>query len=151
MLIADEPTTALDVTLQVQIMDLLTALKRERGLAILLITHDLGLVSQFCDRVAVMYAARIVEQAPVSDLLAEPLHPYTQGLLQCIPRLGRPDIPITPIDGAVPDLINPPRGCRFAPRCPQAFARCEEAEPPDFLLPGGRSVRCYLHESAEGR
>jgi oligopeptide/dipeptide ABC transporter ATP-binding protein len=152
LLIADEPTTALDVTLQVQIMDLLTSLKRERGLSIILITHDLGLVSQFCDRVAVMYAARIVEQAPVSSLLAEPLHPYTQGLLQCIPRLGRPDIPITPIEGAVPDLINPPRGCRFAPRCPKAFERCLQADPQDYLLPGGdRTVRCYLYEGADSR
>jgi len=146
LIIADEPTTALDVTLQVQIMDLLAEIKRQRRLAIILITHDLGIVSQFSDRAAVMYAGRIVEQAQVADLLSEPLHPYTEGLLGCVPRLGRPDLPITPIEGAVPDLVTPPPGCRFAPRCPRVMDRCIESEPPDYRVRGGRIVRCYLRE-----
>jgi len=144
LLIADEPTTALDVTLQAQIMDLLARLKEERGLAILLITHDFGLVSQFSDRAAVMYAGQIVEEGPVGDLIREPLHPYTQGLLRCVPRLGRPDLEIAPIEGSVPDLVSPPPGCRFAPRCPQVKERCLVEMP--LLLPYGsnRKVRCYM-------
>jgi oligopeptide/dipeptide ABC transporter ATP-binding protein len=146
LLIADEPTTALDVTLQAQIMDLLATIKWERGLSLLLITHDLGLVSEFADLAAVMYAGRVVEQAGVPEMLAEPLHPYTQGLLQCIPRLGRPDVSIAPIWGSVPDLVHPPPGCRFAPRCPYVMTRCTETEPADYQVGGGRIVRCYLHE-----
>jgi oligopeptide/dipeptide ABC transporter ATP-binding protein len=146
LIIADEPTTALDVTLQAQIMELLASIRTKRGLSMILITHDLGLVSRFCDRAAVMYAGRIVEYATVPELLARPLHPYTEGLLKCIPRLGRPDIPVTPIEGAVPDLASPPPACRFAPRCPYVMARCEEREPPDYRLAGGRLARCYLRE-----
>jgi len=149
LLIADEPTTALDVTLQAQIMDLLAALKQERRLAILLITHDLGVVSQFSDRAAVMYAGHIVEQAPVRALLEEPLHPYARGLLRCVPRLGRPDIPLTPIEGSVPDMVNLPPGCRFAPRCPEVMERCWESMPPLYDQGPGRIVRCYLFEAAE--
>jgi len=148
LLIADEPTTALDVTLQAQIMDLLARIKQERGLAVILITHDLGLVSQFADRAAVMYAGQIVEQAAVSDLIAEPLHPYTQGLLRCVPRLGRPDLPITPIEGSVADLLALPPGCRFAPRCPEVMHRCREAIPPMYETPTGRLVRCHLCDHA---
>jgi len=146
LIIADEPTTALDVALQARIMELLASLREERRLSIILITHDLALIGQFCDRVAVMYAGRIVEYAAVEQLLARPLHPYTEGLLKCIPRLGRPDIPVTPIEGVVPDLVSPPPGCRFAPRCPYVMARCEQREPPDYRLPGGRLARCYLRE-----
>jgi oligopeptide/dipeptide ABC transporter ATP-binding protein len=145
LLIADEPTTALDVTLQAQIMDLLARLKQERELAIVLITHDLGIVSQFSDRGAVMYAGKIVEHASVSELLREPLHPYTQGLVRCIPRLGRPDVPITPIEGAVPDMVALPTGCRFAPRCPYVMDRCWDAVPPLFLQGADRAVRCLLY------
>ena len=145
LLIADEPTTALDVTLQAQIMDLLARIKEESGLAIVLITHDLGIVSQFSDRAAVMYAGQIVEQAPVAELLGEPLHPYTRGLLQCVPRLGRPDVPITPIEGSVPDMVNLPTGCRFAPRCPEVLDRCSEAMPPESPVRFGRLVRCWLY------
>jgi oligopeptide/dipeptide ABC transporter ATP-binding protein len=147
LLIADEPTTALDVTLQAQIMDLLAHLKEARRLAILLITHDLGIVSRFSDRAAVMYAGKIVEEGPVAALLAEPLHPYTQGLLQCVPRLGRPDLPITPIEGFVPDMVALPRGCRFAPRCPRAMDGCWDAVPPLYAHGEQRTVRCYLYES----
>jgi len=148
LLIADEPTTALDVTLQAQIMDLLARLKEEHRLAILLITHDLGIVSQFSDRAAVMYAGQIVEQAPVGDLLEEPLHPYTRGLLRCVPRVGRPDIPLTPIEGSVPDMVSLPRGCRFAPRCPEVMDRCREAAPALCDRGPERSVRCYLYRAA---
>ena len=148
LLIADEPTTALDVTLQAQIMDLLARVKEERGLAILLITHDLGIVSQFSDRAAVMYAGQIVEQASVADLVTEPLHPYTQGLLECVPRLGRPEMAITPIDGSVPDMVALPAGCRFAPRCPKAMDRCAAEMPEQLPQGGGRTVRCFLYEES---
>jgi oligopeptide/dipeptide ABC transporter ATP-binding protein len=145
LLIADEPTTALDVTLQAQIMDLLAQVKQERGLATILITHDLGIVSQFAERAAVMYAGQIVEQAPVASLMAEPLHPYTRGLLRCVPRLGRPGMPITPIEGSVPDLFSPPPGCRFAPRCPDVMDHCSDAVPPMYQPEPSRRLRCYLY------
>jgi oligopeptide/dipeptide ABC transporter ATP-binding protein len=145
LLIADEPTTALDVTLQAQIMALLAQVKQERGLATILITHDLGIVSQFAERAAVMYAGQIVEQAPVASLMAEPLHPYTRGLLRCVPRLGRPGMPITPIEGSVPDLVSPPPGCRFAPRCPDVMDHCSDAVPPMYQPEPSRRVRCYLY------
>ena len=148
LLIADEPTTALDVTLQAQIMDLLAEVKRERGLAVLLITHDLGLVSQFAERAAVMYAGAIVERGTVAEILEDPLHPYTQGLLRCVPRLGKPDIPIRPIEGVVPDLVNLPAGCRFAPRCPEVLERCRHAVPPVYRQGPERLVRCYLYQGA---
>lgn len=146
LLIADEPTTALDVTLQAQIMDLLKRVQKERGLATILITHDLGIVSQFAERAAVMYAGQLVEQARVASLLSNPLHPYTRGLLQCVPRLGRPDLPITPIEGTVPDLVAPPPGCRFAPRCPEVMERCPHAVPSMYEPEAGRLVRCYLYD-----
>jgi len=148
LLIADEPTTALDVTLQAQIMDLFARIKVERGLAILLITHDLGIVSQFADRAAVMYAGQIVEQAPCADLLGRPLHPYTQGLLRCVPRLSRLEFDIAPIEGTVPDMVALPPGCRFAPRCPHAEERCR-AEAPALLEAGAdRLVRCHLYDGS---
>ena len=147
LLIADEPTTALDVTLQAQILDLLGQIREERGLATLLITHDLGIVSQFSDRAAVMYAGQVVEEGPVAELLENPLHPYTAGLLRCVPRLGRPDVPIRPIEGSVPDMIALPPGCRFAPRCPEVMERCRVAVPPLYDRGGRRIVRCYIHES----
>jgi oligopeptide/dipeptide ABC transporter ATP-binding protein len=149
LLIADEPTTALDVTLQAQIMDLLATIKQERGLATVLITHDLGIVAQFAERAAVMYAGQIVEECPVSRLMEEPLHPYTSGLLRCVPRLGRPDVPITPIDGTVPDLVSLPSGCRFAPRCPEVMERCRQAMPPPYQVDVQRLVRCYLYAGTE--
>jgi oligopeptide/dipeptide ABC transporter ATP-binding protein len=148
LLIADEPTTALDVTLQAQIMDLLARIKEERGLAMLLITHDLGIVSQFSDRVAVMYAGHIVEQGRVAAVLKEPLHPYTQGLLSCVPRLGRPDASITPIQGSVPDMVSLPPGCRFAPRCSVVMDRCWEAAPEDCRPAPEHIVRCHRHDGA---
>jgi peptide/nickel transport system ATP-binding protein len=149
LLIADEPTTALDVTIQAQILDLLRDLKRQFELSLLLITHDLGIVAQTADRVAVMYAGRIVESAPVRELFANPKHPYTRGLLASLP--GRtPGARLQAIEGTVPRLGRIPKGCAFAPRCPSRFAPCDDAVP--ALVEdsqGGRAhgVRCYLHHS----
>ena len=140
LLIADEPTTALDVTIQAQILDLLRRLQAERGMAVLLITHDLGVVAELCHRVAVIYAGRIVEMAPVDRLFSRPLHPYTRGLLQCLPHPSRFGLPLTSIEGVPPDLRRPDAGCRFAARCPLAVADCwravpglEEREPDHFV------------------
>ncbi len=138
MLIADEPTTALDVTIQSQVLQLLRQLKQEVGLTVLLITHDLGVVAELCDRVAVMYAGTIVETAPVAELFGNPRHPYTQGLLAALP--GASDT-LAPIPGRVPDLLNPPSGCRFHPRCPLAVDRCR-AEAPE-LRGDARQVACH--------
>ena len=138
MLIADEPTTALDVTIQSQVLQLLRQLKQEAGLTVLLITHDLGVVAELCDRVAVMYAGTIVETAPVAELFGNPRHPYTQGLLAALP--GTSDT-LAPIPGRVPDLLNPPSGCRFHPRCPLAVDRCQ-AEAPE-LRGDTRQVACH--------
>jgi len=150
LLIADEPTTALDVTLQAQVMDLLAEIKEERGLAILLITHDLGIVSQFSDRAAIMYAGQIVEHGSVAELMDDPLHPYTQGLLRCVPRLGRPDMALTPIEGSVPDMTALPPGCRFADRCPKVEGRCRNTMPPLHDVGPDRMVRCVRHEDSGG-
>jgi peptide/nickel transport system ATP-binding protein len=127
VLIADEPTTALDVTVQKQILELLATLRRELQLALLFITHDLGVVAQVADRVAVMYAGRIVEEGPVAEVLRHPAHPYTQGLLRAAPRLTREKL--VAIAGAVPALDALPPGCAFAPRCPQHVAECDAALP----------------------
>jgi oligopeptide/dipeptide ABC transporter ATP-binding protein len=149
LLIADEPTTALDVTIQAQILDLLRDLKRQFELSLLLITHDLGIVAQNADRVAVMYAGRIVESAPVRQLFADPLHPYTRGLLASLP--GRtPGARLQAIEGTVPRLGRIPKGCAFAPRCPARFAPCDDAVPalvPELVDDKTHSVRCYLHHS----
>jgi peptide/nickel transport system ATP-binding protein len=130
LLIADEPTTALDVTLQAQILDLMRELKAQSGAAIILITHDLGVVAEVCDEVAVMYAGEIVERASVDELFANPQHPYTVGLLGSIPRLGRRTSHLATIEGMVPNMADPPSGCRFAARCPFAKAACVAAPPP---------------------
>jgi oligopeptide/dipeptide ABC transporter ATP-binding protein len=130
LLIADEPTTALDVTVQAQILALIGKLRRELGMAVLLITHDLGVVAEVADRVAVMYAGRIVEHALVEDIFARPLHPYTQGLLNAIPRLGRDLERLAVIPGVVPNPAYLPAGCAFHPRCPLADERCRTEVPP---------------------
>jgi peptide/nickel transport system ATP-binding protein len=130
LLIADEPTTALDVTIQAQILDLLRRLQAERGMAILLITHDLGVVAELCHRVAIIYAGRIVEVAPTARIFDAPLHPYTRSLFRCLPHPSRFGQPLLSIEGAPPDLRQATGGCRFTPRCPLAVERCRREEPP---------------------
>jgi oligopeptide/dipeptide ABC transporter ATP-binding protein len=147
LLIADEPTTALDVTIQAQILDLLRELQRRMGLALLLITHDLGVVAEMADRVAVMYAGRIVEEAPVKALFDSPKHPYTRGLMASIPG-GAPGARLKAIQGSVPPLGQLPPGCSFAPRCPDRFEPCPKAHPGITDLGDGRTVKCYLHGPA---
>lgn len=143
LLIADEPTSALDVTVQAQILELLDRLQAARGMTVLLVTHDLGIVAGRADRVAVMYAGRIVEEAPVDRLFHQPGHPYTRGLLASLPRLRGPKAPLAPIPGAVPVPGQWPPGCRFHPRCPQAMARCL-TDPPPVPLGPGHTMRCWL-------
>jgi peptide/nickel transport system ATP-binding protein len=142
LLIADEPTTALDVTIQAQILDLMRDLKAESGAAIILITHDLGVVAEVCDEVAVMYAGQIVERAPVGVLFEEPQHPYTLGLMGSIPRLDHRAERLAPIEGALPDMTAPPTACRFAPRCPFVEERCTAAPPPVVAIGPGHWSRC---------
>jgi oligopeptide transport system ATP-binding protein len=143
LIIADEPTTALDVTIQAQILDLLQSIKEKLGTSFILITHDLSVVAGFCDRVLVMYAGKIVEEAEVDLLFSAPQHPYTQGLLQSIPRLDMPpDQPLTPIEGSPPSLLEISCGCNFFPRCRKAFAMCKEKDP---LL---KQVSCQQHKAA---
>ncbi|NOZ28043.1 MAG: ABC transporter ATP-binding protein [Chloroflexi bacterium] len=145
ILIADEPTTALDVTIQAQIIDLVKRLKREVGMAIIWITHDLGVVAGLAERVIVMYAGYIVEEAAVNDLYADPRHPYTLGLLRSIPRLdkGR-QAKLQPIEGLPPDLLDPPKGCPFAPRCSYRIDRCNEENPALETVARGHRVACWV-------
>jgi peptide/nickel transport system ATP-binding protein len=142
LLIADEPTTALDVTIQAQILDLMRGLRRDTGTAIILITHDLGVVAEMADDVAVMYAGQIVERAPVRDLFARPEHPYTVGLLGSIPRLDEKRERLPSIEGRVPDMTRPPAGCRFAARCPFVEPACRDAEPALVEVAPGHLTRC---------
>ncbi len=146
LLIADEPTTALDVTIQAQILDLLEEMKEKLGMAILLITHAMGVVAETAQRVVVMYAGKVVEEAPVEDLFARPRHPYTQGLIQAIPRLDRigEKVRLAAIPGVVPSLIDPPPGCRFAPRCRFATTACTAVVPPLRDVAPGHKVACIL-------
>jgi oligopeptide/dipeptide ABC transporter ATP-binding protein len=147
LLIADEPTTALDVTVQAQILDLLRSIQQEQGMSIVLITHDLGVVAEMCDMVAVMYAGSVVEYASVRELFANPLHPYTNGLLASIPK---PDsVRLTPIKGQPPNLVQLPAGCRFASRCPLVEDRCLRAIPPLEIKTGEHFVRCVVVEKTE--
>ena len=147
VLIADEPTTALDVTIQAQILQLMRQIRDNNNTGILLITHDLGVVAEMCSRVIVMYAGRIVEEAPVQELFATPKHPYTQGLIASVPKLGSGVTSLPSIPGSVPDLSMMPAGCKFAPRCSKACDRCHQTEPPLFTLKDGRQSRCWLAES----
>jgi peptide/nickel transport system ATP-binding protein len=142
LLIADEPTTALDVTLQAQILELMRELKAASGAAIILITHDLGVVAEVCDEVAVMYAGEIVERAEVDELFASPQHPYTVGLLGSIPRLDRQTSHLASIDGMVPNMATPPLACRFAARCPFVSEVCLKAPPPLKEIAPGHASRC---------
>ncbi len=145
LLLADEPTTALDVTIQAQILSVMRDLKTHSGSSILLITHDLGVIAEMADRVSVMYAGNVVETAPVHDLFRRPLHPYTQGLLNSIPRMDDPNKTLESIPGSVPNLIYPPSGCRFHPRCPHAMEICKEARPPTTVEGDDHTVACYLY------
>ncbi|MEW6727208.1 MAG: ABC transporter ATP-binding protein [Bacillota bacterium] len=147
LLIADEPTTALDVTIQAQILDLMKDLQQQLGMAIILITHDLAVVAETADRAVVMYAGRIVEEAPVNDLFNQPLHPYTQGLLESIPKLDQDSERLYAIDGVVPNLLHLPQGCAFAPRCPLASARCHTHRPQLVEVESGRRVSCWLSQA----
>ncbi|NNF55054.1 MAG: ABC transporter ATP-binding protein [Acidimicrobiales bacterium] len=153
VLIADEPTTALDVTIQAQILDLMVSMRDELGTAILLITHDLGVVAETADRVAVMYAGQIVEESPTNELFADPQHPYTQGLIGSIPMPGERRERLTVIPGRVPNLVDMPPGCRFAPRCEARIAhnltKCTEVEPDLLQISPGRKVRCWLFEEPD--
>ncbi len=144
---ADEPTTALDVTIQAQILDLLTALRRETGMALVLISHDLGVVSETCERVAVMYAGRIVEQAPADRLFTAPAHPYARALLAALPPLDGPRHALAAIPGSVPEPWAMPPGCPFAPRCPDAAAACNAAPPPMRHVASRHEVACLLSDA----
>jgi oligopeptide/dipeptide ABC transporter ATP-binding protein len=147
ILVADEPTTALDVTVQAQILEVLDRLQESRGMAVLLITHDLGIVAGRADRVAVMYAGQIVEEAPTARLFANPSHPYTQGLFASVPRISGPLRRLHPIGGTVPPPTAWPSGCRFRPRCPKAFDK-SELEPPLLMVEPDHQMRCWLAEDA---
>lgn len=146
LLIADEPTTALDVTIQAQILDLMKKIQKEENSSILLITHDLGVVAEMCSRVIVMYAGKIVEEAPVEVLFASPSHPYTQGLIASVPKLGSGVKVLPSIPGSVPDLSSMPTGCRFAPRCKYATDKCREKEPELVNVGENQKCRCWLRQ-----
>jgi oligopeptide/dipeptide ABC transporter ATP-binding protein len=148
LLIADEPTTSLDLTIQAQYLRLLKELQDRHRLAMIFVTHNLGIVARMCDRVAVMYAGRIVEAGPVEAIFRAPRHPYTRALLESVPRLSESTDWLTAIEGQPPDLAALPPGCAFAPRCPRAMDRCRAEEPPDFTPAPGRSSRCWLEAPA---
>ena len=153
LLIADEPTTALDVTIQAQILDLMLELRDQMGASVILITHDLGLIAEMADRVAVMYAGQIIEQTDVQTLFEQPLHPYTVGLIASVPVLGKVKDRLATIPGSVPNLIDMPSGCRFAPRC-EAWQEhdleiCAQQEPDLISIRGGHTVRCWLYQDSD--
>jgi len=145
LLIADEPTTALDVTVQAQVLELIKQLKHEMRMALMLITHDLGIVADICDKVCVMYAGRIVEEGNVFDIYREPAHPYTTGLLKSTLSIDEFKETLVTIEGTVPDLTNLPSGCRFRPRCTQVSSRCQETHPPMIDVKKGHKVSCWLY------
>jgi peptide/nickel transport system ATP-binding protein len=148
LLIADEPTTALDVSIQAQILELMRELQRDYGSSMMFITHDLGVVNEMCDRVNVMYAGRIVETGTTKQIFSSPKNPYTWGLFDCLPRIEeRQGVRLVPIFGQPPNLARPPSGCRFHPRCPYAFERCIQEEPPLFKLSDGQTTRCWLYDN----
>jgi peptide/nickel transport system ATP-binding protein len=149
VLIADEPTTAVDVTIQAQLMHLLRDLKSSEGLTLILITHNMGLVAEMCDRVAIMYAGRIVEEAPVLDIFRNPRHPYTKALLRAVVNPLVKASKLESIPGTIPDLIRPPRGCRFHPRCPYFSEICLE-RPPEFKVGAKHRVSCWLYREEVG-
>lgn len=149
LIVADEPTTALDVSIQAQIISLLKTICKERGAAVMLITHDMGVIAETCDRVAVMYAGRVAEIGPVHEVINHPAHPYTAGLMACIPDMTQDRENLYQIDGAMPRLNAIPQGCAYNPRCPQVFARCMQARP-DLMPAGATQAACWLRENAGG-
>ncbi|HET9986041.1 MAG TPA: ABC transporter ATP-binding protein [Longimicrobiales bacterium] len=151
LLIADEPTTALDVTIQAQILELLGELRQRLGMAIMLITHDLGVVAEVCDRVVVLYAGEVMEEGPVEQIFHEPRHPYTQGLISSIPRLGQETERLAVIPGMVPSPVAWPVGCRFHTRCPYGWDLCVREHPELFAAGDGRAARCWLEKHPERR
>jgi oligopeptide/dipeptide ABC transporter ATP-binding protein len=151
LVIADEPTTALDVTIQAQILELLADLTRRLGTSVLLITHDLGVVAENCTRVIVMYAGEVVEEATTAELFSHAHHPYTEGLLGAMPRVGGEKDRLATIPGTVPPPTNWPKGCRFRDRCPYSWERCETEHPPLYQIGGGHTSRCHLAEEPERR
>lgn len=148
LLIADEPTTALDVTIQAQILRLITSLVRQLGLSVLIITHNLGVVAQTCQRVAVMYAGRVIENAPVRELFRHPQHPYTQGLLRAVPTTHVQRGELEGIPGTIPNLVNPPSGCRFHPRCAHVMDVCKGIVPPGYTREAEHVTYCHLYAEA---
>lgn len=146
VLLADEPTTALDVTIQAQILALLDKINQEHGTAIVLVTHNLGVVAEFCESIIVMYAGQLMEKGRVDQVVEDPVHPYTRGLLRCLPRIGAQRGKISPIPGLVPDLADLPPGCPFSPRCDVSMPQCSQVDAvPLQTLPDGRLVRCLLY------
>jgi oligopeptide/dipeptide ABC transporter ATP-binding protein len=151
LLIADEPTTALDVTIQAQILDLMRDVKEKFDTSILLITHDLGVVAEMADRVVVMYAGKVVEEADVVELFESAAHPYTDGLMKSLPSLEEEQTRLYSIRGNVPPPDEFPKGCRFAPRCDKAWERCFNSEPELKEIKPGHTVRCFLYQPEEGK
>lgn len=146
LIIADEPTTALDVTIQAQILELFEEIQQKTGVSIILITHDLGVVAKIADRIAVMYAGKIIEVGTKEDIFYDPQHPYTQGLLNSVPRLDKHEMELTPIDGTPPDLFSPPAGCPFIARCPFAMEVCDKVYPAETKLSDTQHVHCWLQD-----
>jgi peptide/nickel transport system ATP-binding protein len=146
LLIADEPTSALDVTIQIQILELLEELVKKLEYAAILITHDMGVAAEFCDKITVMYAGNTVEHSETANIFAQPHHPYTRGLFKAVPQVGRTD-ELETIAGSVPDLVDPPSGCRFHPRCPHVMDTCREHFPPLIEIAPGHHVACYLYDA----
>jgi peptide/nickel transport system ATP-binding protein len=151
VLLADEPTTALDVTIQAQILSLLADLKTARGMAVVFITHNLGVVAQIADRVAVMYAGEVVETADVDTLFARPTHPYTEALLRAMPRVDTDSVSLEPIAGSVPPITATPAGCAYAPRCPLRQPRCETVRPVLAAVDGAHQARCLVRAPSTGQ
>ncbi len=147
LIVADEPTTALDVSIQAQIITLLKTICKERGAAVMLITHDMGVIAETCDRVAVMYAGRVAEIGPVHDVINHPAHPYTKGLMACIPDMTADRERLHQIDGAMPRLNAIPKGCAYNPRCDRGFDRCHEQRP-DLMSAGATQAACWLHDAS---
>jgi oligopeptide transport system ATP-binding protein len=150
VIIADEPTTALDVTIKAQILDILNRLTEERRMSLLFITHDLGVVAEIADRIVVMYGGRLVEAGTSADIFDNPKHPYTWGLIKCLPDMSQVQDRLTPIPGMIPSLIDPPQSCIFHPRCPQGMPICTQEMPPQITISGEHTVVCQLYKPPSG-